>query len=336
MATRTRKTATPKVDTATLATTHYVVDVGNYNIKSLQTGNTSPLVIRSLVTDATNFRKQTGTANTPLMFIDGKSYHFGSKAYDYPDYQPIVLGDKTSPILFRNAVLATIQPETDNETIDVELSITLPNDFADKDALRESLLGTHQYRLNGLSAQVTIHSVNTHLEGEPAYLYAKSLNLVPDTGYTLLVDIGGGTWNVLVFNPSGDVIGQPMSIDQGGGIALARLIANDSQLIAKLRGDIADVALIQDGLTNSVHEYGETGISWEGTLDAHLNTWFRGGIDRTMSMVKPYLPKVKRILFTGGNAHLLREYIEKGKINAIIPTPELANVLGMFSLGVSR
>lgn len=312
----------------------HCVDVGNYSVKAISQGQAHPLSIRSLLVDPTHYRKQKHSPDSPLLLLEGKQYHFGHAAREYGiPVKPLVLGDKNEPELFKAAVLSTLQPGEDGEALTVRLRVTVPNTYREEteQSIIETLTGKHTYTVNGLNATATVLSVDVLTEGIPAYHYAKGLGLVPDRGYTLLIDIGGGTFNVLVFSPDGRVVGQPQSTHHGGGIALAQRIANIHSIQAKLNS-VPDLSIIQDGITDGSNAYGMLDVGWGDMMPAITEEWFKEGVNAMLVMCGQYLPQVKRILFTGGNANLLRPWIEKGALNEVIPNPTVANVLGLLSV----
>ena len=69
-----------------------------------------------------------------------------------------------------------------------------------------------------------------------AYWQARSLSLVPETGYTVVIDLGGSTWLYRVIDADGDVIDEGVGDRRVGTVYLAHQdCRRRSQLKAPLR-----------------------------------------------------------------------------------------------------
>ena len=62
-----------------------------------------------------------------------------------------------------------------------------------------------------------------------AYHYGKSQGMIPSNGYTIVIDIGGGTWLTRLVDGDGEVIDENI-MDRGGTYELATAISFDRRL----------------------------------------------------------------------------------------------------------
>lgn len=309
------------------------LDVGNFAIKRINQGDSQALVIRSLYAEIFHgVTPKNHKPDSPIVIWGNDRYHFGSQAFKYPTgCNPVAIGDKTETKNFQRAMLASFTPIESQTNYQVDLRVSVPNPEMNGigDRLTQELPGFYQFTRNGVPLAVEVTNVIVEREGIPAYRYAQSLDLVPDRGYTLLIDIGGSTWNVMVIDSEGDLVGEPHSYDKQGGIGLAMMIADNSRLRVAL-GDEPDLAVIMDGITNGSHQYGEKDICWKSWFSDYLDAWYLRNMQFTQARCKAYLSNVTKILFTGGNALLLREKLEGKALTEVITDPTLANCRGML------
>lgn len=306
------------------------IDAGNYNIKTMSEGG-ELLVIRSLyATVPFGQTPKSHTPESPLLKIpsENDAIHIGAKARYYRTCQAVVNGDKLDPKTFIPTVLASMTAVYNDRP--VELVLSMPNSYRSSASLATLLVKRHHFYRNGVEMSVNVTGVTTHLEGLGAWKHAQSMNLLSSTGYTLLIDIGGSTVNALVLDSQGELVGESLSYDKRGGIALASLIADDSRLKTTLADEPA-VDIIMEGIANGSWMYAETGISFGHTRPL-VNIWFKGLMSNVSANVKPHLPNVRKILFSGGNAHLLQDVVVQMPLAAVVPQPALANILGLVKL----
>lgn len=315
------------------------VDVGNFEIKDWWQGDSQPSAIRSILAEVSSgTKKQRYKANSPLVTYKEPStgcertVHFGTKAYNYLNHNPIVNDDKTSLDILLPAIFATVGDYKGITGLRTRVRASVPDPARVKEAInsaRHHLLATHTYTHNEQTIKNTISEFDVFPEGAGTYWYGRSKGLVPKQGYTCVVDIGGGTWNVLIFDAEGDMVFS-FAQERAGGVALANAIASDERLIKAL-GTTPKLDIVMDGLAND-HVYDQTGISWKDWLKDHLDPWFRYGMLTVQAKSENYLSKVRKYLFTGGNTHLISPYIEGKPMAAIVPYARFANVLGLAEI----
>jgi hypothetical protein len=160
-----------------------------------------------------------------------------------------------------------------------------------------------------------------------AYQYAKTQGVIPGQGYTIVVDIGGGTWLTRLVDADGEVIDENI-MDRGGTYELATAISFDHRLTDHL-GSSADPCIVMDGFRID-HVYADTGLAWADWLDEYLDPWFKGIFQTVKAQYTPYMPRVTRFLVTGGGSHLIADRLQGHDLFAVMGDPQFANVRGLF------
>lgn len=306
------------------------VDNGNFDIKSCIPDGT-PKAVRSVKYQIPHGRQALQADNlNPIIEYGGICYHFGWKAFKYRRTEQTVTADKTQEVLLNT--LAAIEPVAPEFTVKIRTSHHRAH--SEEAAIREALIGSHTYKRNGKPLQVHIDTVEVVPEGYAAWHYAKSLHLIPEQGYTVVIDIGGGTWISRLIDRNGEIIDSTVS-ERGGAYDLAVNISLDSRLIATL-SDQPDPGVIMNGFCEGLHEYGESGISWRGWFDEYLDPWFKNIFGNIKNQYKPYLPQVRRFFVTGGSAHLIRHKIAHAPLFATTDEPRFDNVRGLLIGAVAR
>lgn len=323
---RLRKEKPIAVTTRTLA-----LDAGNYDLKFYD-GTGNPKAIRSVRFQLPQGRDPVRYSDSsPLVELpDGTRYHFGLQAYKYRRQQQTVIENKVE--LARLHLYACLEPHLTAEGVSefsLDLYVSTPEPAKSENALRNQLLGMHEFSRNGIPYRVTVERVEIDREGMGAYRYAQRLGLIPDTGYTIVVDIGGGTWLTRLVDEAGEVIDENV-MDRGGAYELATSISFDKRLTNVL-GTTADSGIVMDGFKTG-HTYADMGLSWSGWLDEHLDFWFKGIFQTIKAQYTPYMPRVTRFLVTGGSSYLVAERLAGRKLFAVLPDPQFANVRGLFPI----
>jgi Actin like proteins N terminal domain len=305
------------------------LDAGNYDIKFFD-GQGTPKAIRSVRFQLPQGRDAVSYSEaSPLLELpDGRRYHFGLQAYKYRRQQQTVIENKVE--LARLHFYASLEPKGNPEQEQImHLLVSTPDPIRSGADIKAQLLGPHQFTRNGVEVRVKVESVRVEREGMGAYYQARQEGLIPETGYTIVVDIGGGTWLTRLVDAKGEVIDENI-MDRGGTYELATAISFDRRLINAL-GTTPDPSVIMDGFRIN-HVYADTGLAWSGWLDEYLDPWFKGIFQMVKAQYTPYMARVTRFLVTGGGSHLIAQYLEGRKLFAVMGDPQFANVRGLFSL----
>ncbi|XHX79347.1 MAG: ParM/StbA family protein [Stenomitos frigidus ULC029] len=326
MTSATRQTKVRKPVAATTETRILALDAGNYDLKFWD-GEAHPKAIRSVRFQLPQGRDAVRyTEASPLIELpDGTRYHFGAQAYKYRRQQQTVIENKVE--LSRLHLYACMEPWEGNTEFAIDIYASTPEPAKNEDAIRQQLLGMHEFKRNGQEYRVLVERVEVEREGMGAYHYAQRLGLIPDTGYTIVVDIGGGTWLTRLVDAEGDVIDENV-MDRGGAYELATSISFDRRLTNAL-GTTADPSLIMDGFRTG-HIYADTELTWQPWLEEHLDSWFKGIFQTIKAQYTPYMARVTRFLVTGGSSHLISERLAGRKLFAVMTDPQFANVRGLF------
>ncbi|ASC69327.1 uncharacterized protein XM38_002540 [Halomicronema hongdechloris C2206] len=331
MATATQARRTNKAQRAKSATTGQVLalDAGNYDLK-FYNGHGHPKAIRSVRFQLPQGRDAVSYSDaSPLIELaDGRRYHFGAQAYKYRRQQQTVIENKVE--LARLHLYACLEPINGSVSeFPLHLYLSTPDPGRYEEGLQEELLGLHEFCRNGIDFQVDVQSVTVEREGIGAYYYAQTQGLIPDNGYTIVIDIGGGTWLTRLVDADGEVIDENI-MDRGGTYELAASISFDRRLTDGL-GTTADPCIVMDGFRVG-HIYADTGLSWAGWLDEYLDPWFRGIFQTVKAQYTPYMLRVTRFLVTGGGSHLIADRLTGRSLFAVMGDPQFANVRGLFLL----
>lgn len=305
------------------------LDAGNYDLKFFD-GVGHPKAIRSVRYQLPRGRDAVSFSDaSPLVLLpDGSRYHFGAQAYKYRRQQQTVIENKVE--LAKLHLYACLEP-LDGEVSEfpINLILSTPEPSRNADALKEQLLGAHHFTRNDIEFHVDVESVVVEREGMGAYHYAQSQGHIPDNGYTIVIDIGGGTWLTRLVDAEGEVIDENV-MNRGGAYELAVSLSFDKRLTDVL-GTTVDPAIIMDGF-RSGHTYADMGLSWESWLDEHLEPWFKGIFQTVKAQYTPYMARVTKFLVTGGGSHLISERLMGRKLFTVMGDPQFANVRGLYLL----
>jgi hypothetical protein len=323
---RSRKESTSPLATSSSKTRFLALDAGNYDLKFWD-GTGHPKAIRSVRfqlpqgRDAVRYSEASPLVELP----DGTRFHFGGQAYKYRRQQQTVIENKVE--LSRLHLYACLEPVNGSTEFALNLYASTPDPARSEDAIRQQLLGIHEFKRNGIDYRVLVERVEVEREGMGAYYYAQRMGLIPDSGYTIVVDIGGGTWLTRLVDAEGEVIDENV-MDRGGTYELATSISFDRRLTDAL-GTSADPSIVMDGFRTG-HTYADTGLSWSPWLEEHLEPWFKGIFQTVRAQYTPYMARVTRFLVTGGGSHLISERLQGRKLFAVMGDPQFANVRGLF------
>ncbi|MEO1349836.1 MAG: ParM/StbA family protein [Cyanobacteria bacterium J06635_15] len=305
------------------------LDAGNYDLKFFS-GSDHPKAIRSVRFELPRGRDPVRYSEaSPLIELpDGRRVHFGTQAYKYRRQQQTVVENKVE---LAKLHLYACTSALDGQVFEYPLSLYLstPDPARHGELLQEQLLGVHEFKRNDHDYQVTVNQVTVLREGMGAYEYAKKQGHIPSEGYTIVVDIGGGTWLTRLVDAEGDVIDENV-LDRGGTYDLAASISFDKRLTDAL-GTSADPCLVMDGFRDD-HVYADTGLSWAEWLDEHLDPWFKGIFQTVKAQYTPYMARVTRFLVTGGGSHLIAERLAGRRLFTVMGDPQFANVRGLYLL----
>ena len=322
--TPTRRSRSAIASTRTLA-----LDAGNYDLKFFD-GHGHPRAIRSVRYQLPQGRNAVSYSDaSPLIKLpDGSRYHFGSQAYKYRRQQQTVIENKIE--LARLHLYACLDPINDSLCeFPLHLLVSTPEPNKHADAIREQLLGHHHFMRNDVEFKVNVQSVDVSREGMGAYYYAQSQGQIPHTGYTIVIDIGGGTWLTRLVDADGEVIDENV-MNRGGSYELAVSISFDRRL-TDATGTTVDPGIVMDGFRVG-HVYADTGLSWASWLDEHLDPWFKGIFQTVKAQYTPYMARVTKFLVTGGGSHLIAERLAGRKLFTVMGDPQFANVRGLYLL----
>ncbi len=315
-----------------LLTTHrtLALDAGNYDLKYWDSTGT-PRAIRSIRYQLPTGRTPVKTTNiSPLIELpDGTRYHFGMQAYKYRRQQQTVVENKVE--LSKLHLYACIEPgplsPDGTSHLELDLHISTPEPDRHRTLIRDQLLGPHQFTRNGIPYEINVEQITIEREGLGSYRCAQRQGLLADSGYTIVIDLGGGTWLSRLIDADGEVIDENV-MDRGGSYDLATSISFDKRLTNAI-GTTADPGIIMDGFRNQ-HLYADSGHTWAEWLDEYLDPWYKNIFRTVKSQYTPFMPRVTRFLVTGGSSHLIKDRFSGFPLFAVMPDPQFANVRGLY------
>lgn len=308
------------------------IDQGNFDLKYFD--GLEAKAIRSVRFKLPKGRLPLTSNNTsPLIEFEDQLYHFGYQAYKYRKQSHTVEEEKEASALLNT--LPCIEPYHSEFKLHIHTSHPEPDKA--EEIISKQLIRSIDYKRNGKAMRVHIESVRVEPEGYPAYTYAKSLaDLIPDSGFTVVIDIGGGTWlSRLIDNKDGEIIDSTVS-KRGGAYELATAIKFDERL-CKALGDQPAAGMIMNGFADGSHHYPDNPrASWKPYLAEHLDPWFKGIFGEVKNQYQPYFPRIRRFLVTGGSSHLIAHKIQGIPLFALIPEPRFANVRGLLPMAIAQ
>lgn len=320
-------------------TIDYFVDFGNYTIQAMSSvGGSQPLIIRSATQMLGRTRVLRHDQTNPIIVWDDKRYHIGDAALKYPGAmkEVTVESDKSNPDLVRLFLLGVLEPLGDALAYTVRLHFTVPDPYrlvgvneTVGERLARALTGTYDFIRNGVQMQVHVKALAPEYEGLAPVLVARKGGLIANHGYTICIDIGGGTTNVLVVDGDGEVLDQ-RTLDGCGGIALARAICADTVVQARCRHGLQVWDVMDATARGLTHVIGNPSASWSDVFVPIRDKWLHNILSRVMSGFGQYFAKTTNILFIGGNANLLTK--DQNKLFVVYPNPETANVTALMEL----
>lgn len=258
-------------------------------------------------------------------------YHLGKSATKYPSPETVAEANKLDMAIPFALSLLPVHPN--NFTFDLVLS--MPDTGRYERILRKLLEGTHEYELNGRERQTAFRVIGTHPEAYGSYVMASERGQLTDEGYTLVIDIGAGTYVALVVdNSSGEILAKHTK-EKRGVIDLANIIANDRRIVEQL-GDAPNVDLILEGIVKGNYKYGTTKVNFESVYKEALRIWFRRICNEVLSHYDSYKSKLKGALVTGGGALLVKTALADKPFFVVAEHPLTDNCVGLYKHTVNH
>jgi len=326
--TRVRKTKTSKF--AGSGALLGVFDGGNHGaLCHFGDLSSTPRVVRSLYTPLPPGKApRRSSAASPIVEVDGRRFHVGSESALYDGAGAVAVGDKTdqTKLMF----LASVPNQACGQEIDLVALHHSPNDREAVRKIKNSLRGEHNWTRNGVDLSINVQSVEVELEG------AGTWHLIHPEGeaehWSLIVDVGGGTWSAAVCDKHG-IVDDHIVTSNGGTIALARQIARDTRLSSQVqaRGHThVDLSAVMTGLENGHCYVDDPSLTWEPWLGDYLQPWWDGIRNAAKSQFHYCRSRIGEVIVTGGGAHLAKDLI-RNSVALIVPSkPHVASARGTW------
>lgn len=320
----------------------FSVDIGNaytvvYNGKQLYT-------LQSTITDVTsvtNYRQGDGKIS-----YQGNLYHVGESALKYPKFRLQAERDKQvasnhlDSLLLALVGLTPIKGSLPDET---HIVIQVPSTLTSyQHELVKLFNGVHSWSLDGKSYTTRLVVNSVYQEGYGSWYVAKRAKMLPQVGYTLVLDIGGGTSIVsMIDNQSGEVMPNVSTYGARGVIDLVNMLRGDLDLRLDNYNDIPSVHQLFSAIENKTYRIGHTGANIKDYVNIYVPQWWKALFQETVvNDFKPFFVRreITKVLVTGGGAEVVRPLIEAaqqkpgdvGKMFAIASDPLNDNVKGIY------
>jgi StbA protein len=313
------------------------VDIGNYSVLSaVVSGRDSSDVtkMRSLIYDATHNSESRNTAhpkNSPLVTVNGKSFKVGDKACTYPGFLSAAEAGKSRTDIILPILLANTPDGFEGI---VKMLVPTRDEFKEK-LIANEIIGTHSFSITADATKTDsiadFTGVEFVRETDSAAKFAYETGAINPDDVALVIDIGGGTINIVICNYEDDVFNTVYrkSYDGSGGIALAQTIANTD--VVKSYGRTFEIAKIMDAISNNKLFYGNRqDLSFASVWESSVDTWFDALLSRVMASTDKYLDEVTTILWCGGGAEIIRSKVDDQPGHMILDNPQLANISGLI------
>lgn len=314
------------------------IDIGN--AYSLYFDGNKTRTIRSIVapvTSANNARRGEG-----LIGYQGEIFHVGENAKKYEMYSMLMNQDKALSIdncLLLLLALLPPQRGTLEENTEVALSFpdmvtTFAHDFGN------AAKGAKLWNLDRREYKTIIRIAGTYQEGFGSWYMMKRSRSIPDSGYSLVIDIGGGTTlGVLIDNESGEVI-KSQTYSRMGVVSLAEMMQGDIDLRYENSGDYISTDMILDGIEKGTFQLGVSGLIFKDYYEKYRKLWWKNMFQTKImsSFANNFRSRaINAIIVTGGGAEVVRPFVERamdsagmGKIFCIANNPLEDNVRGVW------
>ena len=264
--------------------------------------------------------------NTFVIQFGGDRYLVGEGALTQRNYLPFANEDKLSAHILKMALYALAG--------DGKVDLVISHYSADESAtqLINILEGTHTFTLDGDRRDLDVRRVTVLDEGRGSWLIAKQKKLLPNDGYTVVIDLGCDTFIASFYAADGNRV-EHQPYPQQGVKALATAIAADTRLIEAVAAcanrSKPQIARVLDGFASD-HYYAQTGASWAEYFDEYRDNWFKGVIGAIKTDYAHLLPELKRFIVTGGGAYLVAEKLANSPAFVVLDKPEIANAVGAY------
>lgn len=265
--------------------------------------------------------------------LEDHRYYFGNGAIGQRNYTVVFEGELKKienslysllPCVYR------LYPEAEDIELSINVNVTDPR--RDLPTLKNKLLGTTEYEVEGKVQRVHIHTINAYNEGLGPWKKAKESGLVSDNPrtYTGVINLGGSTAEALLITSEGLVLTDAsFSSDKLGTYELAYLIKEELVAQGLVKGIRLDI--IMDALELGRYDLPQ-GVSIEGIYQDCIDKWFDTLLSKITDAWSPQLDSVGLFIMTGGSVNLIKDRLEGQDYWFITPNCILDNCLGIWDI----
>lgn len=232
-------------------------DIGNYSVLTSVDGRDIK-GMRSLIYDTTynsECQNNIHPSDSPMIEVGSKKYKLGKLATKFDGFLSAAEFGKSKAELLLPILLANT-PDGFEGTV----KLLVPDD--DKDSkvfVRNAVVGTHEFTLYSEGSEtntvVIYNDVEFYRETDMAAKYSYDAGILDSDDVVLVVDIGGGTVNVLICDvEDGFYVRYRNSYPNQGGINLAQtILATD---LVRGYGKNFEISKVMDAIANGYRTIG--------------------------------------------------------------------------------
>lgn len=272
----------------------------------------------------------------------GKLYHIGDSALKYPQFRSLAENDKQVDILDSVVLTLAVLPNKGKVEQETGIVLQVPNTLTTyQHELVKALNDSHIWIQDGKQYCTRIQVKQVYQEGFGSWYVAKRSKLLPEVGYTLVLDIGGGTSIVsMIDNQTAEVMPNVSTYQKRGVIGLANMLRDDLEFRLSNSGNIPSVTQIFTAIEEGTFQVGHNGTNFKEKYEFYSKEWFnalfKGAVvnDFQEFFIRR---EITKILITGGGSHVVRPMVEAaiskpgiGRLFAMSPNPLTDNVTGIY------
>ncbi|MEO0683899.1 MAG: hypothetical protein AAFY76_02325, partial [Cyanobacteria bacterium J06649_11] len=270
--------------------------------------------------------------DAPMIEVGSKKYQLGKLASKYDGFLSAAEFGKSQTELLLPILLANTP-----DGFDGTVKLLVPNnDKGVQKLITTSIIGTHEFRLYSGGAEtnalVAYSDVTFVRETEASARYAFDAGILNADDVCLVIDIGGGTTNIVVCDvEDGFYVRYSNSYPNQGGINLAqKILATD---LVRGYGKNFEVAKVMEAIANGYRTIGRNATyTFEPVYSDCVDQWLKAILSKVMSSIDKHLDDISKIVWTGGGAEIIRHKVADKPMHLMLPEPQRANLYGLMGL----
>lgn len=291
----------------------YAIDIGNAFTSKFD--GAQVISVRSVIADVPSRLNLRQGSN--VIEYGGALYHVGEPAFKYDSYRMMATYNKQvgssltdSLILLLNVISSAELGDTTEIVLQVpEMLTNYQHDFV------KLVHGFHTWVRDGIEYKTKIVVKQVYQEGYGSWYMAQRSNALDYDGYSIVMDLGGGTVITTLFdNSSGEAI-KVYTYQHKGVVYLANLLIADYQLRIDNSGNVLTVESIFKGFENETYRVGVNGASFKPYIPRYTRDWWGTVWTTTVNAFQKQLQDrtITKVIVTGGGAEIVRPFVDAAR-----------------------